>query len=49
MTKEKNEMLRVCRQIAASLIRLKRQMRELADDVSQIRDKLTKLDKKIGH
>ena len=35
-----SEMLIVCRKIAASLIRLKRQIRELADDVSQIRDKV---------
>ncbi len=42
-----SEMLVVCRKIAASLIRLKRQMRELADDVDQIRKKITELDKRI--
>ncbi len=47
MTEQKNEMLKVCRQISASLIRLKRQMRELADDVTQIREKITDIQKKI--
>ena len=42
-----SEILVVCRKIAASLIRLKRQMRELADDVEQIRKKITELDKRI--
>ncbi len=42
-----SEMLVVCRKIAASLIRLKRQMRELADDVAQMRKKVTELDKRI--
>ena len=35
-----SEILAVCRKIAASLIRLKRQMRELADDLAQIRDRV---------
>ncbi len=44
---EKDEMLRICRQISASLIRLKRQMRELAVDVTQIRDTLTNIQKRM--
>lgn len=45
MAEEKDEMLAVCRKIAASLIRLKRQMRELADDVAQTRERVAGIEK----
>jgi len=34
------EMLIVCRKIAANLIRIRRQMREMADDIEQTRDRI---------
>jgi len=40
------EMLIVCRKIAAHLIRIRRRMREMADDMSQIRDRITAIEQK---
>ena len=41
------EMLIVCRKIAAHLIRIRRQMREMADDISQTRDRITTIEQKL--
>jgi len=44
--KQDEEMLVVCRKIAAHLIRIRRRMREMADDMSQIRDRITTIEQK---
>jgi len=37
------EMLIVCRKIAAHLIRIRRRMREMADDIEQTRDRMIRI------
>jgi len=41
------EMLIVCRKIAAHIIRIRRQMREMADDISQTRDRVIAIEQEI--
>jgi len=41
------EMLMVCRKIAANLIRIRRQMREMADDIEQTRDRIIVIKRKL--
>lgn len=42
------EMLVICRKIAAHLIRIRRRMREMADDISQIRDRIATIEQRLN-